>query len=92
MRLYTSVYEFRPLSEEVKALRLGALRRLTGIWECMLQGVRTLVPEEGSDLYRVRQDPSSPPLQGFNVHKDRALLVTSAISAINDLKDYGVNT
>ena len=26
VRLYTLVYEFRPLSEEVKALRLGALR------------------------------------------------------------------
>ena len=60
-------------------------------YERVLQGVRTLVPEEGSGLYRVRQDPSSPPLQGFNVHKDRALLVTPAISAINDLKDYGVN-
>ena len=29
---------------------------------CELQGVRTLVPEEGGGLYRVRQDPSSPPL------------------------------
>ena len=47
VRLYASVYEFRPLSEEVKALRLGALRRSTGIWVCVLQGVRTLVPEEG---------------------------------------------
>ena len=38
-RLYASVYEFRPLLEELKALRLGALRRSTGIWECVLQGV-----------------------------------------------------
>ena len=29
-----------------------------------LQRVRTLVPEEGGGLYRVRQDPSPPPLQG----------------------------
>ena len=49
VRLYASDYEFRPLSEEVKALRLGALRLSTGIWVCVcvLQGVRTLVPEEG---------------------------------------------
>ena len=30
---------------------------------CELQGVRSLAPEEGGDLYRVRQDPSSPPLR-----------------------------
>ena len=30
-RLYTRVYEFRPLSEEVNTLRLGALRQSTGI-------------------------------------------------------------
>ena len=27
--------------------------------------------------------------KGLNVHKVRALLITSALSAINDLKDYG---
>ena len=27
----------------------------------------------------------------FNVHKDGALLIMPAISAINDLKDYRVN-
>ena len=30
----------------------------------VLQGVRTLVPEEEGGLYRVRQDLSRPPLQG----------------------------
>ena len=29
--------------------------------------------------------------KGFNVHKYGALLITPAISAINDLKDYRVN-
>ena len=29
--------------------------------------------------------------KGFNVHKDGELPITPAISAINDLKDYGVN-
>ena len=30
----------------------------------ILQGVRTLVPEQGGGLYRVRKDPIQPPLQG----------------------------
>ena len=29
--------------------------------------------------------------KGLNVHKVRALLVTPALSVVNDLKDYGVN-
>ena len=46
--LYTQeIYEFRPFSEEVTTLRLGARRRSTGLYACVLQGVRTLVTEEG---------------------------------------------
>ena len=33
------------------------------VYVCVLHGVWTLVPEEGSGLYRVRHDPSHPPLQ-----------------------------
>ena len=32
---------------------------------CVLKGVRTIVSEEGGGLYRVRQDPSQPTLQGI---------------------------
>ena len=35
--------------------------------------------------------PSILHYKGLNVHKVGALLITQAISAINDLKDYGVN-
>ena len=35
--------------------------------------------------------PAIPHYKEFNVHKDGALLITPAISAINDLKDYRVN-
>ena len=71
-QLYTQVfYEFRPFSEEVTALRLGARRRSTGLYACELQGVRTLVPEEGGGLYRVRQTPSALSYKGFKVHKGR---------------------
>jgi len=58
-------YEFRPFSEEVAALRLGARRQSTGLYACFLQAVRTLVHVEGGGLYRLRQDPGQPTLQGF---------------------------
>ena len=70
-QLYTRVfYEFMPFSEEVTALRLGARRRSTGLYACVLHGVRTLVPEEGGGLYRVRQTPPALSYKGFKVHKD----------------------
>ena len=50
----------------------------------ILQGVRTLVPEEG-------MTPAILYYKGLNVHKVGVLLITPALSAINDLKDYGVN-
>ena len=63
VRLYASVYEFRPLSEEVKALRLGARRRSNGMYECVCyRGCEPLSQRRGG-LYRVRQDPNHPPLQ-----------------------------
>ena len=52
-RLYTQIYEFRPLSEEVIALRLGAAEACRLEYE--LQGVRTLVKEGRGGLYRVCQ-------------------------------------
>ena len=35
--------------------------------------------------------PTALHYKGLNVHKVGALLVTPALSATNDLKDYGVN-
>ena len=35
--------------------------------------------------------PAIPRYKEFNVYKDGALLVTPTLSALNDLKDYGVN-
>ena len=55
----------------VQALRGGSnspTSRCPEAWStglCVkLKGVRTLVPVEGGGLYRVRQDPSQPMLQG----------------------------
>ena len=57
----------------------------------MLQGVQTLVLEEGVAYIECARTPAIPRYRGFNVHKDGALLVMPALSALNDLKDYGVN-
>ena len=73
------MYEFRPFSEEVTALRLGARRRSTGLYACVLQGVRTLVPVEGVAYIECARTPASPRYKGFNVHKERVLQVTPII-------------
>ena len=57
----------------------------------MLQGVPTLVPEEGVAYIECARTPAILHYMGLNVHKVGALLITPAISAINDLKDHRVN-
>ena len=57
----------------------------------MLQGVRTLVSEEGVAYIECARTPAILHYKGLNVRKVGALLITLAISAINDLKDYRVN-
>ena len=72
-------YEFRPFSEEVTTLRLGARRRSTGLYACVLQGVRTLVLVEGVAYIECARTPASPRYKEFNVHKVGVLQVTSAV-------------
>ena len=57
----------------------------------ILQGVRTLVPEEGVAYIEYARTPAPLRFKGLNVHKVGPLLVTPALSVVNDLKDYGVN-
>ena len=57
----------------------------------VLQGVRTLVLEEGAAYIECARTPSILHYKGFNVHKVGALLIIPAINAINDHKDYRVN-
>ena len=67
-----------PFSEEVKALRLSAQRRSTGL--CVkLQGVRTLVTVEGVAYIESARTPALLHYTGFNVYKGGALLVTSEV-------------
>ena len=53
--------------------------------------MRTLVPEEGVAYIECARTLAIPRYQEFNVHKDGALLITPAISAFTDHKDYRVN-
>ena len=53
---------------------------------CVLQGVRTLVPEEGVAYIEYARTLTVLHYKGLNVHKVGALLITPALSAINDLK------
>ena len=46
---------------------------------CVLQGVRTLVSEEGVAYIECARTPAPLRYTGFNVHKVRALHVTSII-------------
>ena len=73
------IYEFRPFSEEVTALRLGARRRVTGLYACVLQGVPTLEPVEGVAYIECARTPAPLRYTGFNVHKEGALQVTSVV-------------
>ena len=56
-----------------------------------LQGMRTLVPEEGVAYIECARTLVILHYKGLNVHKVETLLVTPTLSVVNDLKDYGVN-
>ena len=55
---------------------------------CVLQGVRTLVPEERVAYIEFARTPVIPHYRGFNVHKERALLTTLVIKCYDDHKSY----
>ena len=57
----------------------------------MLQRVPTLMLEEGVAYIEYAKTLTVLHYKGLNVHKVGALLITPALSAINDLKDYRVN-
>ena len=47
--------------------------------------------EEGVAYIGCARTPAILRYKEFNVHKEGALLITPALSALNDLKDYKVN-
>ena len=85
------VYEFRPFSEEVTALLLGARRRSTEYMRVNYRKCEPLSKRRGVAYIEYARTPAVLHYKGLNVHEVRALLITPALSAINNLKDYGVN-
>ena len=53
----------------------------------VLQGVRTLVPEEGVAYIECARTPTNLHYEGLNVHKVRALLVTAVLNTLNAHED-----
>ena len=58
-------YEFRPFSEEVIALRLGARRRSIGLCAYELQGCEPFTPRRGVTYIEFARTPASPRNEGF---------------------------
>ena len=79
VKMYTRVYEFRPFSEKVTALRLGAQRRVDWIiCVCVTGGVNPC-PRRGVAYIECARTPAPLFYTRFNAHKGGALLVTSAV-------------
>ena len=76
---------------EVTALRLGARRRLIGLCVWYYRGCEPLCQRRGLAYIEYARTSIALHYKGLNVHKVGALLVTPALSVVNDLKDYGVN-
>ena len=53
----------------------------------VLQGVRTLVPEEGVAYIECARTPASLHYKELNVHKVRGLLVMAALNTLNAHED-----
>ena len=53
----------------------------------VLQGVRTLVPEEGVAYIECARTPAHLHYKGLNVHKVRALQVTAVLNTLNAHED-----
>ena len=73
-----------PFSEEVTTLHLGARRRSTGLYACVLQRVRTLVPEEGVAYIEFARPLPPSVTKGLRYIKMDTLLVTPIIKVHND--------
>ena len=67
------IYEFRPFSEEVIALRLGARRRSTGSYACELQGCEPFYLWRGVAYIECARTPASPRRRGFKVRYVRGV-------------------
>ena len=74
--VHTSVSEFRPFSEEVTALRLGARRRSTGFYVYELQGFEPFTLRRGVAYIEFARPLRPSVMQGLKYIKIGGLLVT----------------
>ena len=77
--LYTQVLRVQALLGGSNSLTSQSPEAVDWIYACELQKVRTLVPEEGGAYIECARTPASPRYKEFNVHKEGALQVTSAV-------------
>ena len=70
------VYEFRPFAKEVTALRLGALRRSTGLYACELQGCEPFTLRRGMDCIEFARPLRPSVTKGLRYIEMGKLLVT----------------
>ena len=64
-------YEFRPFSEEVTTLRLGARRRSTGLFAYELQGCEPFTLRRGVDYIEFARPLQPSVMQGLKYIKAR---------------------
>ena len=87
MKLYTRVLRVQALRGGSNSPTSRCLEAVDWIMcVCVLQGVRTLVPEEGVAYIECARTPAILHYQEFNVHKDEVLLVMPALNALMALK------
>ena len=71
--VHTRFYEFRPFSEEVTTLRLGAQRRLIGLCVLNYRRCEPLCQRRGVAYIECARTPARLHYKGNNVHKVRGV-------------------
>ena len=66
--LYTRVLRVQALLGGSNSPTSQSPETVDWIYACELQGVRTLIPEEGVTYIECARTPASPRYKGFNVH------------------------
>ena len=82
------IYEFRPFSEEVTALRLGARRRSTVLCAYDLQGCEPFTLRRGVAYIEFTGPLPPSVMKGLRYIKSGALLVTPHIKCHHGHKGY----
>ena len=85
--LYTRVLQVRALLGGSNSPTSRSPEAVDWIMCVVLQGGRTLVPEEGVAYIECARTPVHVHYKGLNVHKGRALLVMTVLNTLNAHED-----